>query len=173
MKFVILSIDGGGTRGIIPVQFLKLIEKETQIPIAQSFDLIAGTSTGGILACALSLGKKKHSIDPKYSLEQIEELYLNRSTEIFGTMKVPFTNWNVPFKGIRKFSKGFIGPRYSNKGINKVLNEYFENNRILDCICPILVTSYDTIIITRKIFQVAFHLHRIFQIQTIANKTIT
>ena len=46
----ILSIDGGGIRGIIPALLLSEIERQTQRPIAELFDLIAGTSTGGILA---------------------------------------------------------------------------------------------------------------------------
>ena len=50
----ILSIDGGGIRGLIPGIVLAAIEKSTQTPIARLFDVIAGTSTGGILACGLS-----------------------------------------------------------------------------------------------------------------------
>jgi patatin-like phospholipase/acyl hydrolase len=50
----ILSIDGGGIRGIIPALVLAEIERRTERPAAASFDLIAGTSTGGILACALA-----------------------------------------------------------------------------------------------------------------------
>ena len=46
----ILSIDGGGIRGIIPATILSYIEDKTQKPIANCFDLIAGTSTGGIIA---------------------------------------------------------------------------------------------------------------------------
>ena len=50
----ILSIDGGGIRGIIPARVLAAIEERTGIPTAENFDLIAGTSTGGILALGLS-----------------------------------------------------------------------------------------------------------------------
>ena len=55
----ILSIDGGGIRGIIPATILAEIERRTQKRIAQVFDLLAGTSTGGILS--LGLGKKKRT----------------------------------------------------------------------------------------------------------------
>ena len=50
----VLSIDGGGIRGIIPATILEHIEKMTHKPIAKLFDLIAGTSTGGILALGLT-----------------------------------------------------------------------------------------------------------------------
>ena len=50
----ILSIDGGGIRGIIPAMVLARIEDLTGKPISELFDLIAGTSTGGILALGLT-----------------------------------------------------------------------------------------------------------------------
>ncbi len=49
----VLAIDGGGIRGLIPALVLAELERCAGRPIAQLFDLIAGTSTGGILACAL------------------------------------------------------------------------------------------------------------------------
>ena len=49
----VLAIDGGGIRGLIPALVLAEIERRTGRPTAELFDLIAGTSTGGILACAL------------------------------------------------------------------------------------------------------------------------
>ena len=53
--FTILSIDGGGFRGIIPAMILAEIERRTGHRIAEMFDLIAGTSTGGILALGLTV----------------------------------------------------------------------------------------------------------------------
>ena len=61
-KFKILSIDGGGIKGIFPARLLALIEDELKnkddgrSKIYQRFDLITGTSTGGVIALALSLG---------------------------------------------------------------------------------------------------------------------
>ena len=53
----ILSIDGGGIRGIIPATILSYIEDKTQKPIANCFDLIAGTSTGGIIALGITMNR--------------------------------------------------------------------------------------------------------------------
>jgi hypothetical protein len=70
----ILSMDGGGIRGIIPARLLQQIEESTGQPASALFHLIAGTSTGGILGCGLA--KKKPA-------REIAELYTDRGAEIF------------------------------------------------------------------------------------------
>ena len=52
----ILSIDGGGIKGVFPAAFLATLEEATGLRIADYFDLIVGTSTGGIIAIGLGLG---------------------------------------------------------------------------------------------------------------------
>ena len=52
----ILAIDGGGIRGVFPAAFLASLEERCERPIGEYFDLIAGTSTGGIIAIGLALG---------------------------------------------------------------------------------------------------------------------
>ena len=52
----ILTIDGGGIKGTFPAAFLARLEEELGSPITDYFDLIAGTSTGGILAIGLGMG---------------------------------------------------------------------------------------------------------------------
>lgn len=56
-KEAILSMDGGGIRGLILIQLLLALEEFTKQPIVRLFDWIAGTSTGGILALAITHGK--------------------------------------------------------------------------------------------------------------------
>ena len=53
-KVLILSIDGGGIRGIIPLKILQLLEMDIQKSTLDTFDMYAGTNTGAIIACALS-----------------------------------------------------------------------------------------------------------------------
>jgi patatin-like phospholipase/acyl hydrolase len=71
---LILAIDGGGTRGIIPATILALLEEKMGKPCNQIFDLIAGTSTGGIIALAIAAGVK---------CKVVQELYLENAEEIF------------------------------------------------------------------------------------------
>ena len=70
----VLAIDGGGIRGIIPARVLVEIEKLTRRSIAELFDLIVGTSTGGILALGLTT---PGSDGPAFSAAQLLDLYLN------------------------------------------------------------------------------------------------
>ena len=51
-----LCIDGGGIKGVFPASFLSTIEEAVGRPVADYFDLIVGTSTGGIIALGLGLG---------------------------------------------------------------------------------------------------------------------
>lgn len=70
----ILSMDGGGIRGIIPARLLQRIEEATGQPASTLFYLMAGTSTGGILGCGLVKGKPAR---------EIADLYAQRGGEIF------------------------------------------------------------------------------------------
>ncbi|MDY6864177.1 MAG: patatin-like phospholipase family protein [Thermodesulfobacteriota bacterium] len=86
----ILSIDGGGIRGIIPGQVLILLEQRLKelagnqdTKIADYFDFIAGTSTGGILTCiSLCPDLEKKPIRPRFSAEEAVELYLRIDSEL-------------------------------------------------------------------------------------------
>jgi hypothetical protein len=72
--FRILSLDGGGLLGTFTAAFLADIESRLGQPLASYFDLIAGTSTGGIIAAALAMGERA---------ERIEKFYLERGPKIF------------------------------------------------------------------------------------------
>src|SRR4051812_11231590 len=87
-KVTILSLDGGGIRGIIPGIILtrleELLQKADRNPSAKLgdyFDFIAGTSTGGILACLYLTPGKNGSA--KYSAEDAVNLYLEHGRRIF------------------------------------------------------------------------------------------
>jgi patatin-like phospholipase/acyl hydrolase len=132
-KFRILSIDGGGLRGIIPVMILQEIEKRTGKRIHELFDLIAGTSTGALVACAVSLGDGKGQ--PEYTLDEVLKVYTERGKEIF------------PHKtGLAKFFRdvsSVFNPEFSAKGIDHVLRELLGTKKITDCLKPLFITTYD------------------------------
>ena len=115
--FKILSIDGGGIRGVIPCQILAELENDIierdgpDARLCDYFDLIAGTSTGGIIAIGIALGIKTQTI---------LKLYLNHGDEIF------------PSRNQRKISKAiniFHGnPFYERTRLKELLREAYEKN---------------------------------------------
>ncbi|HEY6005659.1 MAG TPA: CBASS cGAMP-activated phospholipase [Anaeromyxobacter sp.] len=129
----ILALDGGGIRGLIPARVLEAIEDRTGMPACRLFDLVAGTSTGGILALALTAPKADRS-GPRYSASDLVTLYRTRGPEIFRR-----SLWHS-LASLR----GFAGPKYSARPIETVLREYFGSARLGDALTPVLVTSYDT-----------------------------
>lgn len=125
--FKVLSIDGGGLRGIIPAMVLAEIEERTGRPIAETFDLIAGTSTGGILALGLTMpgdGGK-----PRYTAKELIRIYEEQGARIFSHRASSFG--------------GIFEERYPSEGMEGVLEDYFGEARLKDALTRVLVTSYD------------------------------
>ncbi|MGB0935216.1 MAG: patatin-like phospholipase family protein [Alphaproteobacteria bacterium] len=123
-KIFVLSIDGGGIRGIIPAHFLVQLEKALDLPVSHIFDVIAGTSTGGIIACGLGVPKKTGSKEPRYSAEDILNLYLQNAERIF------------------KRTGKLTGVKYKNTTLKAVLSEYFEDTKVSEAIVPTLVPTW-------------------------------
>ena len=128
----ILSIDGGGIRGIIPARVLCDIEQKTGHPISSMFDLIVGTSTGGLIALALTMPNANKTA-PQYSAEDVLKIYTERGKEIFAKDNMSrFTN---PF--------GLFEELYEKDNIEKVLEDFFFNATLSNCLTNTMVTSYD------------------------------
>jgi len=89
LKFSILSIDGGGIRGIMSALIVAELEKKAKArnpsigSAASLFDTMGGTSTGGILVAGLSLPEFEGSNKPKYSAVDVSKLYENEGEKIF------------------------------------------------------------------------------------------
>lgn len=136
--FRILSIDGGGIRGIIPAMVLARIEQETNTPVWKLFDLIAGTSTGGILALALTMPADSNAppdqLRAKYSASDAVEIFTANAARIFPYPPAPFRHTDLDF---------ILSARYRVSGIETVLKEYASETRLKDALRPIIVTSYD------------------------------
>ena len=139
----ILSIDGGGIRGIIPGQVLVSLEQKLQqisgnpdYRIADAFDLIAGTSTGGILTC-LYLCPDKNTGKPKFSAPEAVDLYLQHGDNIFDVSI---------FRRIESLD-GVAEAKYSADALEKALKDYLGDIKLGDLPKPCLITSYD---ITRR-----------------------
>ncbi len=132
MPFRILSLDGGGIRGVIAATMLAAIEKEIGQPLNQYFDLIAGTSTGSILAAGVAAG---------ISSKEIVEIYKEKGSIIFPYRSL-FSWKRIPL--LLKY--GLSAPKFSDEGLAQVLTQTLGNTKLLDIKDPLLlIVAYDTI----------------------------
>ena len=129
----VLSIDGGGIRGIIPAMVLDEMEKRTGKRICQLFDLIAGTSTGGILALGLTKQAPNRSGLPEYWAKDLVDLYENEGRDVFPRSIEDL----LPFDNI-------FEERYPSDGIETLLEKYCGDARLKDSLTPVMITSYET-----------------------------
>jgi len=81
--FNILSIDGGGARGMIPAVILEEVERRSGRRISSMFHRICGSSTGAILACALAAPESAGSTEPMFRAREIVEIYRTLGSEVF------------------------------------------------------------------------------------------
>lgn len=124
-KYRILSLDGGGLRGLITARMLQRLNDEPEIPgWLEKADLIAGTSTGGILALGLAAGK---------SAKEIGDLYKNKGSEIFDD-----SIWD----DIRDLGKT-IGAEYSNKALKKELRSIFGTTTLEQLTRKVAIPAFD------------------------------
>jgi len=130
----ILSIDGGGIRGIFPAMLLAEIEKRTNKATVELFDLIAGTSTGGILALGLNKPDLDYKGKPKYSAQKLVNLYETEGNKIFRPDLL---------EGIWTTAGATLHSKYPYEGLEKVLDTYFGDTRLSESLKDVLITSYD------------------------------
>lgn len=136
-KIRILSIDGGGIRGILPGTILTYLEKKIKektgdknASIGQYFDLIAGTSTGGILALLFLCPDSKGNY--KYSAQEAVDIYLKKGHKIF----------DASFEKKIISLGGLLDEKYDATYFEKTLKEYFGDTELKALLKPSLITAY-------------------------------
>lgn len=132
----ILSIDGGGVRGIIPSTILEFLEAKLQeldgpdVRIADYFDIIAGTSTGGLVTAMLACPNKNNR--PLFTAKGITNFYLEQSRYIFPQIT-----------GCAKLVRALIGPLYSGTYLHKIIRENLGNIRLHQTLTNVMIPAYD------------------------------
>jgi predicted acylesterase/phospholipase RssA len=128
----VLAIDGGGVRGLIPAVILAEIETRTGEPIWRSFDVIAGTSTGAVLALGLTRPSDIDVQKAAYTAEDIVTLYREHATEIF------------PLRNRTLLSlQRLLRPKYRADDAEAFYGRYFSDVRLLEALTHVLVPAYD------------------------------
>lgn len=129
----ILTLDGGGIRGIISCLLLQTIEERTGKRTAELFDLVAGTSTGGILASGLVVPDEEGR--PRYRADDLLELYRGEmGSRIF----------EPPGFGVMPKARLLWNTLFSDRNIEEILNDLFGDTRLSEAVVPMLITAYNT-----------------------------
>jgi predicted acylesterase/phospholipase RssA len=141
-----LAIEGGGVRGIIPTRVLDALETLTGKPISALFDVIVGTSTGGMIA--LGLASARSDGRPAYTARHVADIYERHGDEIFPKGKDSSRYRDLlNTAGARAAMFGFnpdLGnARYSPDGIEDAFLEYFGDRKLSEALVDVVITSYD------------------------------
>lgn len=140
-KIKILSIDGGGIKGIIPCVILNYIREKLGFPLTSVFDLFAGTSTGGIIALGLTV-PDENKIYNKYEPEDLLKLYVEHGKKIFN-YRLKEKRKTVKEKMVGMFDKGLVDEPFDEKYLELLLKEKFGETKLSDCLSNVLITSFD------------------------------
>lgn len=128
----ILSVDGGGIRGLIPASLIKIIEAETGKPITELFDFFAGTSTGGIITVGLTTPTYVGGELPKYAPSDILNLYTTKGEQIF-----------PPLSSTMKKILQVVDTAYDSQVIEGLYATYFSHYPLSAAVKPTIVIVGD------------------------------
>ncbi|MEO1441405.1 MAG: patatin-like phospholipase family protein [Chloroflexota bacterium] len=123
----VLSIDGGGIRAIIPALILDYIEKQSGRYTADMFDLVAGTSSGGIVALGLTYPGIRGR--ERFRAVELADLFFEEGENIF----------KARFGAVRQL----VDEKYPHEHMERVLKQYFGDTRLGEAVKGTLITSYD------------------------------
>lgn len=136
----ILSIDGGGIRGIIPSVILAFLESQLQeldgveVRLADYFDVIAGTSTGGLVTAMLTAPNDNNR--PLFAAHDIQNFYLEHSPKIFPQKSGLLSSIINLFKAI-------TGPKYDGKYLHMLIKDILGDTRLHQTLTNVVIPSFD------------------------------
>ncbi|XP_040996996.1 patatin-like protein 2 [Juglans microcarpa x Juglans regia] len=136
----ILSIDGGGIRGIIPATILAFLESQLQeldgeeVRLVDYFDVIAGTSTGGLVTAMLAAPNEKNR--PLFDAKDIKPFYLQHGPQIF-------PQESGIYGAIKKTFRSLIGPKYDGKYLHQILREKLGGTRLDSTLTNVVIPTFD------------------------------
>ncbi|KAM0032217.1 putative patatin-like phospholipase domain, Acyl transferase/acyl hydrolase/lysophospholipase [Helianthus debilis subsp. tardiflorus] len=136
----ILSIDGGGIRGIIPGVILQYLESQLQeldgeeVRLADYFDVVSGTSTGGLVTIMLTAPNENNR--PMYAAKDVVQFYLDNSPKIFPQV-------GGPFAGFIKLLKTLVGPKYNGKYLKNLVTSLLGTTKLSETLTNVVIPTFD------------------------------
>jgi predicted acylesterase/phospholipase RssA len=144
-EFRILSLDGGGIRGVFPAALLARLEEHLDHPIGRYFDLIAGTSTGGIIAIGLGLG---------LTAKEILKLYVEEGPAIFGQQHGPVRNW---VEGRARSLAHLFVTKHPSEPLRNALDGVLGKRRLGESRTRLVVPAWHPVLERVYIYKTAHH----------------
>ncbi|KAE9588427.1 hypothetical protein Lal_00003004 [Lupinus albus] len=137
----ILSIDGGGIRGIIPATILEFLESKLQeldgeeARLADYFDVMSGTSTGGLVTAMLTAPDENKR--PLFAAKDIKPFYLQHSPRIFPQHR------GLGGTILANLMRSLGGPKYNGKYLHGVVREKLGDIRLHETITNVVIPTFD------------------------------
>jgi patatin-like phospholipase/acyl hydrolase len=125
-RFRILSLDGGGIKGAFTASVAATLEEDTGKSLADYFDLITGTSTGGIIALGLGLG---------LPAREVVAFYQKHGSTIFPCTSL-VSRWTALFRWL-------AGPKHSHEVLKAVLKNVLGDRKLGESKCRLVIPTYD------------------------------
>ncbi len=138
--FKILALSGGGFLGLYTAQVLALLEEEAGQPLGRCFDLLAGTSIGGLLALGLAY---------EVPMQRMVDLFVQRGTEVFSDRGLP----GGAVGRLMDLTRSVMGPKYTGKALRRALEDELGNATLKDARHPAVVTAVDVHTCATKVFK--------------------
>lgn len=136
----ILGIDGGGIRGLIPGVILANLESQLQeldgedARLADYFDVVSGTSTGGLLTAMLTAPNQNNR--PLYAAKDIKPFYLEHSPKIFPQERGCLGS-------VIEVVKLLLGPKYDGKYLHKLIKDNLGETRLHQTLANVVIPTFD------------------------------
>ncbi|XXG86586.1 hypothetical protein AAC387_Pa11g1449 [Persea americana] len=146
----ILSIDGGGIRGLIPAKILSFLESQLQeidgkdARIADYFDVIAGTSTGGLIATMLTAPNEQNR--PLFTAKDITAFYVEQGPKMF-----PNSGCQL-LASAKNILKAVVGPRYDGKYLHEIIRKILGQTRLHQTLTNTVIPTFDIKLLQPTIF---------------------
>lgn len=138
--FRILSLAGGGYLGLYAAWVLAGLEARAGEPLARRFDLVAGTSVGGLLALALAF---------EVPVAVVVTLFRERGSEIFSARGLPTSRVGR----LIDLTRAVLGPKYSGDALRKALTEIFDGRRLEEAKHNLVVPAVNVSLSQTKVFK--------------------
>lgn len=136
----ILALSGGGFLGLYTAAVLQGLETRAGVPLARRFDLLAGTSIGGVLALALAF---------ELPMSRLVQLFAEQGREVFSARSLP----SGTMSRLIDLSRAVLGPKYAGHALREALATHFGEQRLQDASHAVVIPAVDVATCTTKIFK--------------------